>query len=65
MSKKTIVIGVMLTVILCMQVFLISKVDRLYEDMISSDNFASQRIDVITSNIHELRNMLEEMREDK
>ncbi len=59
MSKKaTIIMGVMLAVILCMQVVLISKIDKVHKDMISSDNFASQRIDVITSHIHELRNML-------
>lgn len=64
-KKTTIAIGIMLSVILCLQFVIISRINRVYEDMISSDNFASQRIDTITSNIHELRNILENMIDDK
>lgn len=68
MQKKgmiiMIVIGILLAAILCMQVILLSKVNAIYHDMLSSDNFASLRIDVITSNQHELRNTLNEILEE-
>lgn len=60
-KKGMIVIGVLLAAVLCMQVILLSKVNTIHHDMLSSDNFASDRIDVITSNQHELRNTLNEI----
>lgn len=45
--------------ILFLQIVIISKLDNHYKDIISSEVFISERIDVITSNIHELRNMLQ------
>ena len=60
-KKGLIVIGVLLAVILCMQVRLLLRVNTIHNDMLSSDNFASQRIDVITLNQHELQNTLNEI----
>lgn len=60
-KKGMIVIGVLLAAVLCMQVILLSKVNTIQHDMLSSDNFVSDRIDVITSNQHELRNTLNEI----
>ena len=60
-KKGLIVIGVLLAVILCMQVRLLLRVNTIHNDMLSSDNFASQRIDVITSNQQELQNTLNEI----
>lgn len=57
-KKEKVFIGVVLILILYLQGRIISKIDRNYEDMISSDNFISERIDIITSNIHELRNII-------
>lgn len=63
-KKGMIVIGVLLAAVLCMQVILLSKVNTIHHDMLSSDNFVSDRIDVITSNQHELRNTLNEILEE-
>lgn len=66
MNKKiTIAFGVMFAIILCLQVTLMLKIDRVYEDMISSENFASVRIDVITSHLYELRDMIKELSEQE
>ena len=63
-KKGMIVIGILLVAVLCMQVILLSKVNTIYQDMLSRDNFASQRIDVITLNQHKLQNTLDEILEE-
>jgi hypothetical protein len=63
-KKGMIVVGILLAAILCMQVILLSKVKTLRQEMLSCENFASQRIDVMTGNQHKLQNTLDEILEE-
>lgn len=67
MKKNTekIIIGFMLVVILSMQLVIISKIDNMSKPIMGAMGSGLERIDRITSHIHELRNTLKEIREDK